>query len=78
MKCRLCKTQMLVDRVVEKEEDGVAEVHYKCPNKNCANFGYSNKTENSRRKKKVNKQKRGILGNTSLWSTAQRTCFFCL
>lgn len=40
MKCRLCKTEMLVDRVVEKEEDGVAEFHYKCPNKNCANFGY--------------------------------------
>ena len=43
MKCRLCKTQMLVDRVVEKEEDSVAEVHYKCPNKNCANFGYAEK-----------------------------------
>ena len=45
MKCRLCKTQMLVDRVVEKEEDGVAEVHYKCPNKNCANFGYKTAEE---------------------------------
>lgn len=40
MKCRLCKTEMIVDRVVEKEEDGVAEFHYKCPNKNCSNYGY--------------------------------------
>ena len=45
MKCRLCKTEMLVDRVVEKEEDGVAEFHYKCPNKQCSNYGYSKITE---------------------------------
>lgn len=45
MKCRICKTEMLVDRAVEREEDGVVEFHYKCPNKNCANFGYKKVTQ---------------------------------
>ena len=40
MKCRVCKTEMLLDRVVEREEDSVAEFYYKCPNKNCSEFGY--------------------------------------
>ena len=52
MKCRICKTEMLVDRAVERVEDGVVEFHYKCPNKQCSNYGYktaqtaeNNKTE---------------------------------
>ena len=40
MKCRVCKTEMLLDRVVEREEESKAEFYYKCPNKNCAEFGY--------------------------------------
>lgn len=40
MKCRICNTEMLVDRAVERAEDGVVEFHYKCPNKACSNFGY--------------------------------------
>ena len=38
--------------LIEKEEDGVAEFHYKCPNKNCVNFGYSNKTEPQQKEEK--------------------------
>lgn len=45
MKCRICKTEMLVDRAVEREEDGVVEFHYKCPNKNCSNYGYKKVTQ---------------------------------
>lgn len=45
MQCRVCKTEMLVDRVVEKDEDGVTEFHYKCPNKNCSNYGYKTEKE---------------------------------
>ena len=44
MKCRICKTEMLVDKVVERETDGVAEFHYKCPNKQCSNYGYKEQT----------------------------------
>ena len=43
MKCRLCNTEMIVDKVVEKTEDNVAQIYYKCPNKQCANFGYKEK-----------------------------------
>lgn len=45
MKCRICKTEMLVDRAVEREADGVVEFHYKCPNKQCENYGYKTATE---------------------------------
>lgn len=45
MKCRICKTEMLVDRAVEREEDGVVEFHYKCPNKTCSNYGYKKVTQ---------------------------------
>jgi hypothetical protein len=44
MKCRICKTEMLVDSVVERETDSVAEFHYKCPNRQCSNYGYKEKT----------------------------------
>jgi len=40
MKCKLCKTEMILDRAVERQEDGITEFHYKCPNKNCSNYGY--------------------------------------
>ena len=40
MKCKLCETEMLVDKVVEREADGVEEFYYKCPNKNCQQYGY--------------------------------------
>ncbi len=45
MKCKLCQTEMLVDKTVEKKEDGVMEIHYKCPNKNCEGYGYGEKKE---------------------------------
>ena len=38
MKCSLCNTEMIVDH---SEEKGDTEVfYYKCPNPQCANFGY--------------------------------------
>ncbi len=43
MKCNLCNTEMLVDRVVERQADSVTEFYYKCPNRQCANFGYREK-----------------------------------
>lgn len=45
MKCKLCKTEMIVDKAIEREEDGVVEFHYKCPNKACSNYGYKEEKE---------------------------------
>ena len=40
MKCKLCGTEMLVDKAVENKEKQMVEIHYKCPNKQCGNWGY--------------------------------------
>ena len=42
MKCKVCKTEMLVDKAVENADKAVVEVHYKCPNKQCSEWGYKN------------------------------------
>ena len=44
MKCRVCKTEMLVDRAVEKQAESVVEIHYKCPNTQCSQWGYKDVT----------------------------------
>lgn len=50
MKCKYCKSEMLVDKAIEREDDGVTEFHYKCPNKACSNYGYKDvkATENTK------------------------------
>ena len=40
MKCPYCNGEMLVDRIVEKAQKAISEVHWKCPNKQCENYGY--------------------------------------
>ena len=45
MKCKYCKSEMLVDKAIEREDDGVTEFHYKCPNKACSNYGYKTAEE---------------------------------
>ena len=45
MKCKYCDTEMFVDSVAEKENQEIFS--YKCPNKNCVNYGYKNSQANS-------------------------------
>lgn len=40
MKCKVCDTEMLVDRSVEDIEKGTETFIYKCPNPRCENYGY--------------------------------------
>lgn len=43
MKCKVCDTEMFIDRVDELEETEV--FHYKCPNPQCKNYGYKEEAE---------------------------------
>ena len=45
MKCNLCNTEMLIDSVTEDKEKNTETFNYKCPNMQCANFGYKKEGE---------------------------------
>lgn len=38
MKCNQCQTEMLIDSTEVKENQEI--FNYKCPNKQCPNYGY--------------------------------------
>lgn len=40
MKCKECQTEMFIDSSEELELEDREVFHYKCPNKNCKNYGY--------------------------------------
>lgn len=43
MKCKRCGIEMLVDGAIEKPDKNIVEIRYKCPNKNCSEYGYKEK-----------------------------------
>lgn len=46
MKCKLCNTDMLVDKTQEK--DDTETFYYLCPNKECTNYGYKDRDETTK------------------------------
>ena len=40
MKCKVCQTEMFIDKTTTDEEKGTETFIYKCPNPNCSNYGY--------------------------------------
>ena len=43
MKCKVCDTEMFIDKVDELEDTEV--FHYKCPIPQCKNYGYKEEAE---------------------------------
>lgn len=44
MKCKVCDTEMFVDKTEQTDEKEI--FYYKCPNPNCSNFGYTQNNGN--------------------------------